>query len=179
MTQVYNTPQTRAKGAPGLGDPMYTDRTATDRLIIKLFYTACSVFGGVFLWVIIGLTDPRHLGDPSVLVVLGFAAAAVIVLYSVWMQPRRRGRPRPATLLALRWLAGRLAAVLMVWATLILPANALVADSGLTEALIAWGVTLAAAAAIVFLTWDIAVYHDLPGDGLAQSGEELIAADEE
>lgn len=158
---------------------MMTDRTATDRLVIKLFYTACSIFGGILFWLIVGLADPRHLGDPSVLVVLGFAAAGVIVLYSVWVQPRQRERPRPGTLIALRWLAGRLAAVLMVWATLILPANALVADSGLTEALVAWGVVLAAAAAIVFLTWEIAVYHDLPGDGLVESDEALVAADEE
>ena len=131
---------------------MTTSRRSDD-LFVKLFYTACSVFTGVFLWPIGRLAGFEAWPGPRLFFELLVGAALVVV--PLWWLPQVRrtpfGLPRSwleVPLLVWAWLSP-LAAVFMIWGVLTLAAVAIFP--------FIWSValTLPAATLIVFLTWHL------------------------
>jgi hypothetical protein len=120
-------------------------------LFVKLFYTACSVFTGLFGPMALILDpDPDNPGTRAAVVLL---LGAALVIAPIWWLPQVRrtpfGLPRSwleVPLLAWAWLAP-IAAFLMVLGPLIVLPTELLPDSP-------WFLlTVPAALLIVLLTW--------------------------
>lgn len=142
-----------------------THRVTRDRLIIKIFYTACCALAGIIL-VPLGLAtrDPDR-WDPGVREVVSLYVIILVVLLPVWVPfARRHQSGAPLTPLgALRpiWgLVTLLAATMVLSFSLALPITFVfsVADWYRGAAVL---VALVGAFFIVLLTWDVATGHDL------------------
>lgn len=141
------------------------DRIVKDRLIVKLFYTACSIWAGIIL-VPLGLaTRGPHRWDPGVREVASIYVIIFAVLLPVWVPfARRHQSGTPLTLLgAMRQIWGLitlLAATMVLWFSLALPITSVfsAADWYRAAALL---VALVGAFLIVLLTWGVGTGHDL------------------
>lgn len=147
------------------------DQVARDRLIVKFFYTACCAWTGLFALPLALITDRPDSWDPSAANVASIAVITLFVLLPVWtplFRRRHSGLPHsPLELLRAAYaLLTPLAAVLMLWLSLMFPITFLF-DSAGSDRLVAALASLAAAAMIILLTWTVATSRDVPADEAA------------
>lgn len=147
------------------------DRIAKDRLIVKLFYTACCVWTGVILVPLTLVTrDPSSdRWDPSAGNLATVYVLTLIVLLPIWVLPVRRqysGLPRDVfEVPRIIWaFLAPFAATLILWFSLMLPLAFLFSSTDNTRLLAAM-VALVGAALIVLLSWDVAAERDLVPNG--------------
>lgn len=142
-----------------------TERVARDRLIVKLFYTACCAWIGVILVPLALVTPDPDRWDPSAGNVATVYVLTLFVLLPIWMPLVRRrysGLPR-SPLEVLRTVYAFLApfaATLILWFSMMLPIAFLFSSTGNTRLLAAL-VALVGTALIILLSWDVAADHDL------------------
>ncbi len=147
---------------------MMRDQVARDRLLIKLFYTACCAWTGLFALPLALITDRPDSWDPSAANVASIFVITVFVLLPIWTPLFRRrssGLPRsPLEFLRVAYaLLTPLAAALILWFSLMFPI-AFLFDSTGSARLLAALAALAAAALFILLTWTVATSRDLPVD---------------
>jgi len=147
------------------------DQVARDRLIVRLFYTACCAWTGLFALPLALITDRPDSWDPSAANVASIFVITVFVLLPVWtplFRRRHSGLPRsPLELLRGAYaLLTPLAAALILWFSLMFPIAFLFDSTGDARLLAALS-ALAAAALTVLLTWTVATSRDVPADEAA------------
>ena len=145
------------------------DPTNRDRLIVKLFYTACCLVTDLLALILALVPRDRGDWDPGAGGVLGICAVSLIVLLAIWGPHRRRRDPaaRRRPLDALRWafnLLAALAATLLLW-LLLAQAIDLSFRQGDPYRRWAWGISLAGVVLIVLVSWGAATA------GLASNAE--------
>jgi hypothetical protein len=161
----YTVP--RRAGHAALAAGRHERPHSQDRLIVKLFYTACCVWAAVIMVALALLTrDPdSDRWDPSAANVATVYLLTLFVLLPIWMPFVRRqysGLPRsPLEALRAIWaFFAPFAATLILWISLGLPLTFLFSSNDSTRAL-ALLVALAGSALIVLLSWDVAADRDL------------------
>lgn len=151
----------------------------SDRLIVKLFYTACCVWTGfrVLLHALV-IGDPNSdRWDPNVVNVAYVYAITLFVLLPIWMPFVRRqysSLPRsPLEALRTIWaFLAPFAATLILWISLGLPLTFLFSSTDDTRAL-ALLVALAGAALLVLVSWDVAADRGLMPPKAVQTDHRL------